>query len=284
MEDSRDVIEEVELIDYLRVIWKRKWLIFVITLLTIVGTGIMSIRMPKIYQADALIEIGKVIAIPTTTATTPTTTPVTSPKEMVEYLSFKYGSGPLIVNGREEEGSLKAQVVEGTNLVRVTMEGPGQEKIKEILKRVIDDLIEDHFERTRASIQTYSAYIERLEADVRKIQREIKPAEEKIEKINPDKEYLPLIIMAQNYLLNRKDALRKLKQDILFYRSLTRDLERYKTKLIGEIKAKKNPVKPKVGRNILLGGTVSLLFSIFLAFFVEYVEKAMIRERKELKD
>lgn len=262
-------MEEIELIDYLRVIYKRKWLIVILALVAIIVVGVVSLRMPKVYHAEAIISIGKVFD-------KTTLTPVSTPEEVMESLLFRYGSNSLNIDGREEGYSLKAELVRGTSFVKITVEGSDIVGAKDALKRVTDKVTEEHFEKTKVSIQPYEARLTRLEADVERIQKWVISAEKKLEKANPDKDYLFLLIMAQNYILQREDELRKIREDILFYRSLTDNLERYKTSLIGKIKTNKSPVRPKIKRNLLLAGAVGLMLSIFLAFFVEYVEKAKI--------
>ena len=50
--------DEIQLIDYLRVIWKWKWLIILGTFLCMVVAGMVSFNMPKIYEVSMTIEPG----------------------------------------------------------------------------------------------------------------------------------------------------------------------------------------------------------------------------------
>jgi uncharacterized protein involved in exopolysaccharide biosynthesis len=50
--------DTIELIDYLRVVWKRKGLIIIGTLLCMVVAGVVSVMQPKTYRATSVIEIG----------------------------------------------------------------------------------------------------------------------------------------------------------------------------------------------------------------------------------
>jgi capsular polysaccharide biosynthesis protein len=51
--------DEIQLIDYLNVIWKRKWLIIIPTFFCVVLTGIISFLLPKIWEIDAIIQPSK---------------------------------------------------------------------------------------------------------------------------------------------------------------------------------------------------------------------------------
>lgn len=48
--------DEIELVDYLRVIWKRKWMIILITFVCMVAAGVASFMMPRIYAVSMIIE------------------------------------------------------------------------------------------------------------------------------------------------------------------------------------------------------------------------------------
>jgi len=50
-----DYVDEVSLMDYLNVIWKRKWLIIIPTFLTAVVAGIVSLIMPPKWEIDTII-------------------------------------------------------------------------------------------------------------------------------------------------------------------------------------------------------------------------------------
>lgn len=54
--DQLEHHKEINLMDYLEVIWKRKWLIFIPTFLLMVAVGIYSLSLPKIWQVDAIIQ------------------------------------------------------------------------------------------------------------------------------------------------------------------------------------------------------------------------------------
>ncbi len=50
---------EVELMDYLNIIWKRKWLIIIPTFLLVVGVGVYSFFLPRIWEVDAIVQPSK---------------------------------------------------------------------------------------------------------------------------------------------------------------------------------------------------------------------------------
>jgi len=50
--------DEIELIDLLRVLWKWKWMIILITFVCMLAAGVFSFMMPKIYKVSTAIEPG----------------------------------------------------------------------------------------------------------------------------------------------------------------------------------------------------------------------------------
>ena len=48
--------DEIELIDILNVIWKRKWLIILPTLFCVIAAGVISFLLPKKWEVDAIIQ------------------------------------------------------------------------------------------------------------------------------------------------------------------------------------------------------------------------------------
>ena len=51
--------KEIELIDYLSVIWKRKWIIIIGTVLCMIIAGAVSFILKPVYEIDAIIQPGK---------------------------------------------------------------------------------------------------------------------------------------------------------------------------------------------------------------------------------
>ena len=57
-QDNYYADDEIELIDLLRVLWKWKWMIILITFVCMLAAGVFSFMMPKIYKVSTAIEPG----------------------------------------------------------------------------------------------------------------------------------------------------------------------------------------------------------------------------------
>jgi len=52
--------QEIDLVDYIKVIMKRKWVIIGITIGAIIIAGISTLLLPKTYKVSAILEIGQI--------------------------------------------------------------------------------------------------------------------------------------------------------------------------------------------------------------------------------
>ena len=59
-EDKLSNYEEVDLMDYLEVIWRWKYLILLGTFVCAIVAGVVSLSLPKLYETTEVVEIGKV--------------------------------------------------------------------------------------------------------------------------------------------------------------------------------------------------------------------------------
>ncbi len=170
----------IELIDYLVVIWKRKILIIVGILVCMVAGGVVNLRLPEIYRAEALISIGKTVnSRSVSLSLSPSFTLFDTPKYLAESIPAEYG-----LNKEEAlKYSLKVEVFRDPSMIKVIMDGPERRKAEELLKGVVNKLIDDHHRKTESSIQPYRVLIEKLETDVKMIQKDMAKSEAKLKKV-----------------------------------------------------------------------------------------------------
>ncbi len=270
--------DTIELVGYLRVIWKRKRLILVGTLVCIIAVGVISLRLPEIYRAEVLISIGKKLSsvFPSSSVAA-----FDTPKNLTKSIPAEYG-----LNDDEEalKYPLKAEEVRGTPLIKVIQEGPDRKKVEEFLKGVVNRLIDDHLRKTETSLQPYRVFIGKLETDIKMIQKDIAQLEVQLEKMNIEKTDPVAVAMIQNNLWQRGTNLRDTQQDLLFHRSIVDRLKKYQTKMVGGVKTPHSPVRPNKERNVMIASVVGLMMSLFLAFFIEYVGKVRESEKEKAED
>ncbi|XOB41518.1 MAG: YveK family protein [Candidatus Nealsonbacteria bacterium] len=126
--------EEIDLMDYIKVIFKRKWLILVIFLVAVIAAGVFSYFAPKIYKISASFEIGiigdKIIE---------------EPNQVIGKINGDaYGILVREKLGILEYPEVKAENPKGTNLVITETESINPELTKNVLNEINNLIIEDH--------------------------------------------------------------------------------------------------------------------------------------------
>jgi len=172
MEEYED---EIELMDYLNVIWKKKWLIILPTLFCVVIVGIISFRLPHIWEVDAIIQPSKFFV--QNEAGTFSEVVVVSPKQIAGQISQQSYS-PLIAAELNLDirtfPTLKAENLRDTNLVRVSVREKDTEKAKLILSSLFNHLKTDMDRKIDVEIKGIDTRIETQENSIKQNELTIK--------------------------------------------------------------------------------------------------------------
>jgi len=315
--------DTVELIDYLRVIRKRKILIIVVTLVCIgvgVGVGVMNSRSKSLpvtsYHASANLKIGKKVRVVSSGISIITSSVVEyieDPGHMVESIPLKYD---FKVN--ESPGyHFDVKRVGTLAMLKLILKGPDK-GVERVLKELVDMLIDEHRRKAKDSVVSYNNFMKKLEADAKMVQKNITKAEASIKEMKvKEGEYLVSIessraeikeesgggdrsaflnmlylktIDEERELSSRRADLRKIQWQLIMHQITLGNLEEYKTELVGKIKSTAiEPEKKKKKSTInmiIVAGVVGLMLSLFLAFLMEYLwkEKEKARARARGKD
>ena len=300
----------VELIDYLRVIWKRKILIIAVILVCIgVGVGVVAVdtkekpKLPVTYCAEAVLKIGKKVKlVPSSGISSHVITYIENPGNLVESIPLEYGSkvreGPEYYFDVEQLGSLP--------MISLTMKGLDR-GVERVLKEIVDLLINEHRRKAQAAVIAYEGFMKRLEMDAEKLNEEIavldasikemkKRAGEyliHIESITKEEEtkgdrsaYLNMLYLKtidkEGNLSACRAGLRNVQMQLIMHRITLGNLEEYKTELVGEMQ--NTVVEPKEeeeggGNTIAVAGFAGLIMSLFIVFFLEYIDESKSKRK-----
>ena len=181
----------VELIDYLRVIWKRKVLIIAGTLLCVAVGVAVSIRLPETYRAEILIRIGKTV----NTVSFFSSSPSLPSFSLIDTVGNLATSIPVEYALEEDLGDgLNVEVVNGTFMIKIRLEGLEERSTNEHLKKLADKFTSDQFKITERNIRHYKILIGVLESDIKEIQNDLVQGPLELEnKINIPKKANPII-------------------------------------------------------------------------------------------
>ena len=173
--------KEIELIDYLNVIWKRKWLIIIPTFFLVVVVGVISFLLPQKWEIDAMIVPSKFL-IQTEQGEFEEIV-VVDPKQIAGQINEKsYDhliSAELNLDIREFP-KLNAENLRDTKLVQVSIKEEDVEKAKLILYSLFNHLKRDLDKKIDVEIKGIDTQVESKKNVIKSKEIEIKDKENAI--------------------------------------------------------------------------------------------------------
>ena len=179
-EEREQYEDEINLMDYVKVILKRKRLILGLFFGAAIAAGVFSFILPKVYKIDTSLEIGQIAGAV-----------MESPGQVVEKIDGDvYG---IFVREKLkipeiEYPKIKVENPKNTRLVKVAIESSKPEKAKNILEEVNNLILDEHQEiieiqkgLLEKNIKTAEDKIKLVEADIQRIENKIKSTEEDIQ-------------------------------------------------------------------------------------------------------
>tara|TARA_B100002003_G_C14014229_1_gene489278 strand:+ start:37 stop:960 length:924 start_codon:yes stop_codon:yes gene_type:complete len=304
--------DNIELIDYLRVIWKRKILIIVLTLAG-VGVGVtvaVAVRnskskLPEAYLATVVVTIGQKVLFTPDSGISSVVVYIEPPVNLVETIPFKYG-----FKAREIPGyHLKVEHIGKLSMLKLTLQGPDK-GIEETLNEIVDMLIADHRRMTKASIISFTGFIKKLEQDAIMFKKNIAVTEASIKEIRRrggahlesmvpsgavrqaemghagqsaflNMLYLKTIDLERTLSENRK-SLRNTQWQLIVYKTSMGERDKYNTEKKGKTMITTITAKYKSAKNtIIVAGVTGLIVSLVIVFFMEFIEQSKSKRKEK---
>jgi len=291
----------IELIDLLRVVWKWRWFIIILTLACAIAAGIISFTIPKTYEVSMVIEPGVIDIDPNGKFIY-----LDSPLNIKSKIdSQAYNSRILkILNADPKKLILNFKTVQNgkSNTVTIRLEVEDVNKGIQSLSTLFHESVKEyqHYIDLRKSEADQKIVLNKRQLDVSAGKKNYLENEITTVKVNTDKiieernllikkggnssDKLSLLIytnivqqnMAHYNELNRQlstlmNAIEKMKSDIEMLKIKKKSIENIK--LIQPPQRSIYPIKPKKKLNVILAFVIGLFVSIFLAFFIEYLQK-----------
>ena len=229
--------DEIDLMDYIKVLIKRKWLILVIFFVAAIAAGIFSFLMPKVYRIDTSLEIGKIAD-----------GKIENPSQVIEKIKGDvYGILTREKLGISEEKypKIKVENPKDTGLIKMEIESANPELAKNILTEINELILKEHqeqFDKKKAKI----------EESIKEIQAELSLVEK--QKIYADESIAQLQITLSNLKSEMSAA--------------------EPTKILKNPTISAEPIKPRPLLNIVIAAVLGLFVGVFWAFFQEWWQKS----------
>lgn len=229
--------DEIYLMDYLRVILKRKIFILVLFLLAVIAAGVFSFLSPKVYKIEALLEIGGFAKEPLVSSTT-------LAKE-IEAGKYKNLIKDKLNITEAEYPKINIVIPENTNFLQMEAESVNPDQVKKVLEKNIELIIAEHQQKIEESKTITEDKIKEIQESLDLLKRQ---------KIYADQGIASL----QLNVSNLKEGLNFIKQ----------------TKIVKVPTVSENPMKPRLLINMVIAGILGLSIGIFLSLGREWWEKS----------
>jgi hypothetical protein len=255
------------------------------------------------YQARAVVKIGQKLNLTESSGISSKVDYIESPRDLKGIIPYKYGLKDKDALGYH----LGVEQVGALAMLDLTLTGPDR-GVEGVLKEIVDSLIDDHHKMTKASMVLFTGFISKLEADAQMFQENIVIADATLKELKrrrgmhledmvaaeaePQEEkggggrtafmdmlYLKTIDQERELNRSRQD-LRNIQWKLILYQTSIGEHKKYHTKMVGEIKGTVVTPKVKGIRNIIaIAGVAGLIMSLFIAFFMEYIEESKARRK-----
>lgn len=275
MENQPDIQEdEINIRDYINVIIKRKKLILAIFCVAVVVSAVVNLQLPKVYEVTSTVQLGSVNGFVTN-------------KDEAKELVFNRDSLQVIIkklnlniDGERLRENIKIKDIPGTNLLTVTIVYPGLEEAFKIHDFVVSSLINqgqgiylDNLAILKGRLNELEAAIKTVEGNINRIQNLVSelPKSGNISESDISLRIILLQITLPSYESNLT-TLRNLRNELKLAIVNAKDFKVFDAPI-----KPKYPIAPKKKQNVLIAGILSLLFSIFLALFMEFFRKVKMK-------
>lgn len=290
--------DEIDLMDYLKIIIKRRLFIAVVFLLAILVAGIFSFVSPRVYRIDTVLELGRV-----------GDELVESPAQLMGRIEGDvYGA---IIRAKlgiseSEYPEIKANNPKDTSVVSRFIESSEVKLARQVLEEGNRLIIAEHQEMLDSEkgllekkITTLEANMTVLGLDIERVERKISSLEEEKKNLEAKVSALQTVLIYQQdpgsqfALFDTREKLEAKKQEIenryLQINSLETQINNLKAEInslekniqdirpTGAIKpptVSENPIKPRPLLNMAIAGILGLFAGVFLAFGREWWQKA----------
>ncbi len=253
--------DEIELIDYFRVIWKRKKLIVVGTLISIVIGVVMSMLSPIIYRAEVAVKCGNNLSFKSSTFSSNFFDSATT---LADSIPVEYR-----IN-KEPSFGINAKAIKNSSLIRIFIKGSDR-RVSEILEGVVNRFIEDYNTTVENVVKPFEDFITQKRVEAKNIKNNMNLYFRYLGKENISETGSTDLDVDSFGVLGDIDKM------VFDYSLLCDNIRRNKVKMIGEVEVV--TMKAGIAKKTILSGVIGLVMFILLAFFIEYLRNVRDKEK-----
>jgi capsular polysaccharide biosynthesis protein len=172
-----DKERDIELMDFLFILWKRKWLIALLTIICAITAGLLAFLLPRQWEISSVVVPSKILT------QTLSEVVLLDPKQLVAQINE--GSYSALIEAELKLDprtfpKLRAENLKATNLIKITVKEKDVAKAKRILTLLLDLIKKEADQKAGIEIKNVDSTIKSREIEKTRIEGEIKIQQKKL--------------------------------------------------------------------------------------------------------
>jgi len=275
--------DTIDLVEIFQVLKQRKKIISLITLLFILLSGLYVLTVNPVYQVQAMIEVGKFNA---GTKDETFLDDIVNIKQKLEYI---YG-----VKSKQVVKLPKLKAIgvnkRATSIFSVIVEGYSNKEAVAYIEDIVKKVEEEYEEQINTFVNTQKELISLTQEDIKvakenlvNVQKTLENYSQRIMNLTAEDAalagiYTIQISQNQTRAQGLQSRISALKAKIYNLELTVTPLRIKNTHIVGKVEVLDKPVRPKKVLIVIVAFITGLMFSIFLVFFLSFIQK--IKEEK----
>lgn len=268
MEEYKKENEELELYEYIRVILKRKKVVLISFLVSVITAIVINFLSPKAYQSASLIQIGSIdnkLLIKKEKAKRI----ITSQNILISAIQ----NLRLNIRPSQLKRNIKIENIKDTDLLRIKLEFSNEELAIKINKAIAESFISYGQKIYDRKVSLINEQLNELEKEIENVKKEVEEIYTVIKQLSCIKTDFQqktslTIILGYSILYDYKNYLTSLKK---LRNEMELALVNSKKFKFVDFPSNSVVIKPRRRVNIAISAGVGLILGIFLAFFIEFL-------------
>jgi capsular polysaccharide biosynthesis protein len=289
--------QDVELVDILHVIWKWKYIILLGTFLSITITAILALSRPQIYLGETVLQPERIFIGLKKKNTTDSPENI---KTVIQQIIIKdqiKASLKKLSKGLVQPAQFDVKILRGTDIIAVTCRASDREVGLEMLELVTKTLNDFYLASLKYFMADYELRLHSLEEQLVSLERQKRSTLERIKELQDyrhtiekkgDSQYrstensgspeiqpqhtLDILKIIEDYETRLENLENLIAMNVAEIKKTESFVNNFKPiKIIKEPMFRKAPIKTKLFSNLVASGIAGILFSICIAFLLDYI-------------
>ena len=287
--EQQNNTEIIDLRELFKTLQKRKKFIYIFTALVTVFAIIYAYILAKpVYEVRAMIQIGKIYA------GTKDETPLDNLEDIKQKLQYLYG-----VNGKKGRNYPRVKSIiipkNSKSIFAIVVEGRDNESATSRITKVTQALENNYAQKIKTYMDTQKELIALTQHDIIQSQKNLDDIQDTLKDYNKKilnitkKDaalaglYTIQISQNQSRLSEIQSRISMLKTRYFDLKLSIAPLRITRTHIIGSVEVLNKPIKPKKALIVTVSFITSLMLSLFLAFFLEFISGLKKPENEEIQ-